>query len=87
MIIEKVDIVALRYGARIWSLPRPARHGHVIKHMDEQGLCEEARLSEQGFLTNKNRFVNRNEGAQFALAAKQIDELRWPPRLYSEDLW
>ena len=40
---------------------------------------------EQGFLTNKNRFVDRTEGGQIAFAAKQTNELK--TTLYSEDLY
>jgi len=39
----------------------------------------------QGFLTNKNRFVDRSEGAKIAFEAGQTDkELK---TLYSEDLY
>lgn len=47
----------------------------------------EAGESEQGFLTNKNRFVDRKEGAKIALAADQIDKLKYGTILYSEDLY
>lgn len=47
----------------------------------------EAGESEQGFLTNKNRFVDRKEGAKIALATKQIDKLQYGTILYSEDLY
>lgn len=41
--------------------------------------------SEQGFLTNTNRFVNREEAAIIAFNSKQIDkEIK---TLYSEDLY
>lgn len=39
----------------------------------------------QGFLTNKNRFVNREEGGKIAYAAGQTKELK--KTLYSEDLY
>jgi len=39
----------------------------------------------QGFLTNKNRFVDRKEGAQIAYRSGQIEELK--ETLFSEDLW
>jgi hypothetical protein len=39
----------------------------------------------QGFLTNKNRFVDRKEGGEIAFAAGQTDELK--TTLYSEDLY
>lgn len=48
----------------------------------------------QGFLTNKNRFVDRFEGKRIALAADQIIERKNgyfntnpESRLFSEDLW
>ena len=47
----------------------------------------EAGESEQGFLTNKNRFVDRKEGAKIALATNQIDKLEYGTILYSEDLY
>lgn len=47
----------------------------------------EAGDSEEGFLTNKNRFVDRIGGAKIALEAKQITELRYGKQLYSEDLY
>lgn len=40
---------------------------------------------EQGFLTNKNRFVDRKEAAIIAFNANQIDEQK--QTLYSEDLY
>jgi len=39
----------------------------------------------QGFLTNKNRFVDRKEGAKIAFDSGQTEELK--ETLYSEDLW
>ena len=48
----------------------------------------EAGESTQGFLTNKNRFVDRVEGAAIALNCKQIDKLNYSSTLlYSEDLY
>ena len=39
----------------------------------------------QGFLTNKNRFVDRTEGGEIAFAAGQTSELKLT--LFSEDLY
>lgn len=41
--------------------------------------------SVQGFLTNKNRFVDREEGAIIAFDAGQIEKEK--ETLYSEDLY
>lgn len=42
---------------------------------------------ESGFLTNKNRFVGRKEGAKIALETNQIEKLQYGKQLFSEDLW
>lgn len=39
----------------------------------------------QGFLTSKNRFVDRTEGGKIDFSAGQTEELK--ETLYSEDLW
>jgi len=42
----------------------------------------------QGFLTNKNRFVNRTQAADIALGCKQIEKLKYSnSKLYSEDIY
>ena len=42
----------------------------------------------QGFLTNKNRFVDRKEAAEIALKSGQIKKLTYSSaELYSEDLY
>jgi hypothetical protein len=55
--------------------------GGLVKDRQELGIYEK----EQGFLTNKNRFVSRQEGAKIAFAAGQIKEEI--VRLFSEDLY
>jgi hypothetical protein len=55
--------------------------------MDEKyGLGPEAQ-HHQGFYTSAGRFVDRVEAVEIAKAAGQITEPKWPPQLYSEDLW
>lgn len=65
------------------------RHHDIINFMVEIIGYREAIGGKyiQGFVTNDGIFVNRIKGAQIALASKQIEFLRWPPNLYSEDLW
>jgi hypothetical protein len=49
----------------------------------KQDLC-----THQGFLTTKNRFVERDEALKIAINAKQVSEdLRGNRWLYSEDLY
>ena len=55
--------------------------GGLVAERQKLGIFEK----EQGFLTNKNRFVGREEAAEIAFAAGQTEEpLR---RLFSEDLY
>jgi hypothetical protein len=69
------------------------RHGNCIYQMVAitglKSIPEEAGEEVQGFLTNKNRFVDRKEGWDIAEAAGQInDRQRGGSRtLYSEDLY
>jgi hypothetical protein len=66
------------------------RHPHCLHQMiamTGKRQCE-AGDEVQGFLTNKNRFVDREEGAKIALSSKQIEKLKYSKRLlYSEDLY
>lgn len=72
------------------------RHGDIIKNVGnllgkrtvENGEDSVGKYT-QGFLTNKNRFVDRKEGAEIALKQNQIKDLgRFNPNhLYSEDLY
>lgn len=53
-----------------------------------QGLLRKERNTRkeaQGFLTNRNRFVNREEAADIAYASGQIKEKK--KQLFSEDLY
>ena len=86
---EYITTAAIRVDGEVWTLPRPARH-HVLV----QAWClahfkdgERASLhgEEQGFLTNRGRFVDRTEAARLAYAAGQTK--RRETFLYSEDLW
>ena len=68
------------------------RHPHCMYTMiaiTGKRSCEtEVGKYEQGFLTNLNRFVDRTEGANIALACGQIDKLNYSTKeLYSEDLY
>ena len=65
------------------------RHANCLYQMVAitglRSIPEEAGKEIQGFLTNKNRFVDRKEGGQIAFAAGQTNELK--TTLYSEDLY
>lgn len=72
------------------------RHGDIIINLANlKGLRSvengENSVGEyvQGFVTNKNRFVDRKEGAEIALKANQIINMDTfnPNQLYSEDIY
>jgi hypothetical protein len=65
------------------------RHGNCIYQMVAitglRSVPSESGPEIQGFLTNKNRFVDREEAAQIAFDAGQTETLL--KRLFSEDLY
>ena len=81
----KIVAAAIRLDGEVYSVEQPGRHAAVILKIVQAGrkLIGEA----QGFLTDTGEFVDRIEAGKIALAAGQVSELKWPPTLYSEDLW
>jgi len=65
------------------------RHGQCMWTMGAltglRSVLPEVGDYEQGFLTNKNRFVDRDEGLKISIAAGQTK--RTTGQLYSEDLY
>lgn len=65
------------------------RHGNCIYQMVAvtglRSVPAESGPSIQGFLTNKNRFVDREEAAKIAYEAGQTEKLL--DKLFSEDLY
>jgi hypothetical protein len=90
---EIIVSVAVYHGC-IWSLPKPARHSNVLESIHAvfigRGIDFEAIAVppiNQGFITNRGRFVNRTEAMQITYRAKQLLRSSTSPYLYSEDLW
>jgi len=77
---------AIQHKGLTFSLPQPARHHHILHLMAELGLPIPIQ-GKQGFMNSHGNFVDRELAAQIAIADGQITELRWPPELFSEDLW
>lgn len=71
----------------VHTLPRPKRHHSILHEMFSKGIKTNARGEIQGFVTERGEFVDRRGAAMIALAGGQIEALKWPPYLYSEDLW
>ena len=76
-----ITAAAILLDGVVYSLPKPARHADIIK-----SIGYKVRYEIQGFIAN-GVFVDRIEGAKIAIESNQIDKLKWPPNLYSEDLW
>jgi len=85
---ERIVSVAINIKGVIASLPAPARHGDVLKALQQLNKII-IRPDRQGFLTSTGRYVNRREGGQIALANNQTltGSLQWGDELFSEDLW
>ena len=80
--------VAIRHpDGRIFSLPRPYRHHHIIRVMVDALEIEPPIRGRQGFLDNRGNFLSRKAAADLALKTGQCVKLDSPPRLFSEDLW
>ena len=83
--------VAIRFQGKVWSLPKPNRHHHVIwyivketgvDHVDSYG-------KDQGFLDSSGKYLSREEALISAKHNGQLREDRpiWNNELYSENLW
>lgn len=84
----KIVAVAIEFRGKIYSLPAPNRHHHLIKLIYESCKLEGSVNGEtQGFLTDEGAFVEREEAARIAIKAGQIEKLIHGPDLFSEDLW
>lgn len=79
--------VAIRFRGKVYALPAPNRHHHVIREIIKQNpdVCSVSN-DEQGFLDEGGHFLNRS---QALVSAQLFDQLRTEPRgvLTSEDLW
>lgn len=86
---------ACRFRGEIWTLPRPARHHHILHVMHEvlgwngetrkvEPLADEERI-DQGFVDDAGVFIDREMSAIAAFMCGQIAEKK--SELFSEDLW
>lgn len=64
--------VAIRTSTRIWTLPRPFRHHHILRLMQAvaelKGVTISRRTSprDQGFVTDTGQFLEREPALQYA---------------------
>ena len=79
---ERIKAAAIKRNDGIISTGKS--HADIIKS-SPYGTCKKG--SNQGFVTNLDRFVDRYEAAIIALESKQIKKLQVKNQLLSEDLW
>ncbi len=82
-----IKSAAIKNPLKVWSLPAPARHHNIIALMHDKDDPHVHGVSIQGFLTHEGKFLNRKEAAKYVLEVGQLKKLKWPPNLFSEDLW
>ena len=81
------ETAAIAINGRVFSLPRPKRHHDIINYLAEIERLPTPIGGEQGFVDSELGFVDRNAAGRIAIDAGQIEKLKWPPQLFSEDLW
>jgi hypothetical protein len=85
--IRLIVAAAIRQDGMVCSVPRPGRHGDIIRKMAEAGISIPIN-GEQGFLTSDGLFVDRVRAKMIAALAEQIMPGRGQHReLFSEDVW
>lgn len=80
-----VAAAIIRHTGDVFSLPRPARHHTLIHYLAAEGDPVPIN-GEQGFITNRGRFVDRETALLIAQDAGQVGSTSHD-RLFSEDLW
>lgn len=88
--MTKIVAVAIQYDGKVYSLPKPNRHHHVIRAIAAENGEGIHGPDVQGFLDEAGKFLNRREAYILATNTCQIN--RRPggyngTDLYSEDLW
>jgi len=70
---------------KVWTLPRPARHNDIIHKMYQEAGTTVSASNVQGFVLVDGAFVDRVEAAAIVMDNGDIEQLKWPPLLYSAD--
>lgn len=86
--MKKITHSAIQYGGKIYSLPSPNRHHHVIGLIADSNGVGINGPDIQGFLDSNGHFVNRADALLIALRAGQVlVPANVGNQLYSEDVW
>lgn len=85
---RQITHVAIKYGSKVYSLPKPNRHHHIIRMIGRM-----RGPNTQGFLDDQGKFLDRRAAYKIAAANGQLDRSNHGPgayqgdELFSEDLW
>ena len=82
---DKIVNAAMMHEGKMWT---GRRHYEIIRDIVEGTGVSRAK-GEQGFVTDKGKFVNRSEALKIAISSGQVEEGKTINRkhLFSEDLW
>lgn len=85
---EMIVAAAIRYRENgcnvVVMVERPGRHGDCINFMHYHRAFP---YEDQGFITNRGRFVDRVEAAEIVAASGQGSKREGINGLFSEDMW
>lgn len=85
--VELIVAAAIRCNGVIVVAERPGRHANCINWLHRLGVQH----NDHGFMTNRGRFVDREEAARIVVASGQGTTRDFGPeyarRLFSEDMW
>jgi hypothetical protein len=85
--METIEGVGIEVKGRLYTLPRPNRHHHII-HKVYQETSEQVITDSQGFVTSKGRYVLREEALEIARNAGQLLPCHFhKTQLFSESVW
>ena len=90
--MEKIEKAAIKFYEtkyNCWIIFTGQRHADILWNMFNMDCNYDKKSAVQGFLTNKDRFVNRYEAKEIAIAANQliVPEEETYAELFSEDVW
>lgn len=91
--MEQIEAAAVKtQDGTVYAVARPGRHPDVRDFMlNELGLDRFQFIrAQQGFITDRGRFVDRREGLRIALERQQIvhkHPYEGYSLLFSEDMW
>ncbi len=82
-----IGVYIVAQNGKRYTLPKPNRHHNCI-HLAYEELGESIRCEDQGFITDKDRYVGREEALAIAKKANQLFTRHFHQTLlFSESVW